>query len=353
MTNRYQRGQVIRYTAEGPSSFAAEIGKDETLNASVISLLYEDQNNAAHNINVGIVPELGSNMFRFRVGEHDIIYCEQELLKQCNFTGNFVLWPLPNRVRDKRYTYKGKTYSLEAVKRPAGNEVLIHGLVFDRIWQYDEPVVGVDNVSVTTFIDFNAESPFYESYPFESRLSLTFTLTETGVATTYRVENKGKQTLPFGFALHPYFALLSGKENTYISVAANTVMEADTELLPTGRMLDVRSMMYAMYDLHQPVPVGTLRLDHIYTDLEERGKTIIDYRKQAMQVHISATDDFTHIIIYTPEGVQFCCLEHQTCSTDAINLNNQGEELQKAAHLLEVQPGESKSGTIDYSLKFV
>ncbi|HCI79178.1 MAG TPA: aldose epimerase, partial [Ktedonobacter sp.] len=59
--------------------------------------------------------------------------------------------------------------------------------------------------------------------------------------------------MPFGFALHPYFSTLSGKRNTVVSIPASYVMEADEQLLPTGRLLDVRGIMYAMFDLRRPV----------------------------------------------------------------------------------------------------
>ncbi len=132
---------IERYGAND-SPFTAQVGFDAEISSTVISLSYEDRANPARSITVGIAPDLGSNMFRFRVGTFDIIYCEPDLLTRRAFTGNFVLWPLPNRIRDKRYVYQGQTYSLEALKRPSGNEVLIHGLVFDRPWHYDPPVIG-------------------------------------------------------------------------------------------------------------------------------------------------------------------------------------------------------------------
>src|SRR5258706_1193748 len=140
------------------NSYTAQVSVDPELNSTVISLLYEDRANPARSITVCVAPDLGSNMFRFRVGAHDLIYCEPDLLRRREFTGNFVLWPLPNRVRDKRNVYQGQTYSLEALKLPSGNEVLIHGLVFDRQRHYDQPVAGQDSVSVTTYVDITPES---------------------------------------------------------------------------------------------------------------------------------------------------------------------------------------------------
>jgi aldose 1-epimerase len=351
MTNE-QSNSPTEQTAASTTPYTAVVSFDQDLGSTVIALDYQDKENPARNISVGIAPELGSNLFRFRVGEHDLIYCEQDLLKRMDFTGNFVLWPLPNRVRDKRYTYGRQTYSLANVKRAQGNAVLIHGLVFDHAWQYEQPIVGPESASVTTYIDMTPDSLFYESYPFSSRLSLTYQLTHQGIAIHYRVENKGDKALPYGFALHPYFSLLSGRDNTFVSLPASSVMEADEELLPTGRVLDVTGIMYAMFDLRQPVPVGNLKLDHVYTDVSPRTAAILDYRKQSMQLRISATDDFTHIVIYTLAATPSICIEHQTCSTDAVNLHNQGPELRKTAHLLELQPGEVGTGSIYYTLNF-
>jgi len=341
---------IERYGANG-SPFTAQVGLDPELNTTVISLLYEDRANQARSITVGIAPDLGSNMFRLRVGAHDIIHCEPDLLTRRAFTGNFVLWPLPNRVRDKKYVYQGQTYSLEALKRPSGNEVLIHGLVFDRQWHYNPPVIGQDAVSVTTYVDITHESPFYQGYPFDSRLSLTFALTNTDVTVTYRVQNNSATQMPFGFALHPYFSSLSGSEDTLVSIPADYVMEADDELLPTGRLLDVRSIMYAMFDLRQPVPVANLKLDHVYTGLHKNEDAIIEYRKQALRLRISTSEDFTHMVICTPPeaGGSFFCLENQTCSTDAINLSQRG--LGEIAHPLELRPGESSMGFIRYAIE--
>lgn len=332
--------------------YSAEVGQDEALKATIISLSSTDQNNSSRNALVCIAPEFGSNLFRFRVGEYDLIYTDQGLLKKRDYTGNFVLWPFPNRVRDKHYTYQGQMYSLQDVHRPGGDAALVHGLVFDRPWQYSQPVIGPDAVSVTTYVDVNAESPYYTAYPFDSRLSLTYTLSGTELTVTYQVLNKSARTLPFGFALHPYFSTFADKHDVLVSIPALAVMEADDEMLPTGRIFDVRKVMYAMYDLREPVPIAYLKLDHAYTHLNRPALSILDYKKLAMQLHISATDDFTHVVIFTPEQIPAVCIEYQTCSTDAINLHQQGGALREAAHLLEVQPGETSSGTLRYSVVF-
>jgi len=341
---------------EQPASnrlYKAEVDQDQQLQTTTITLYSTDQSGPSRAILVSIAPEYGSNLFRFRVDEHDLIYTDQLLLKRGDFTGAFVMWPFPNRVRAKRYTYQGQRYSLEQVRRPGGDAALVHGLVFDQPWHYTQPVVGPDAVSVTTSIDINPESPYYYAYPFDSRLSLTYTLSGAELTITYQVQNQSARTLPFGFALHPYFSTFTDKHDVLLSIPAQAVMEADDELLPTGRIFDVRKVMYAMYDLREPAPVANLKLDHVYTQLDRPALSIVDYTNLAMQLHISSTEDFTHIVIFTLAPIPAFCIEYQTCSTDAINLHQQGTVLREAAHLLEVQPGETCSGTIQYRVVFM
>ena len=353
MTAEHEKDAIREREVLHTSSYDAKVGMDEEVGSTVVTLSYEDKDEPARSITVCIAPDLGSNMFRFRVGEYDIIHCELDLLKRKAFTGNFVLWPIPNRMRDKTYTYQGQSYSLKAVKRPYDDAFLIHGLVLDQQWQHETPLIGEDFVSVKTYIDITPESPYYEGYPFESRLSLTYMLRKNGVSIHYTVHNRGVKDLPFGFALHPYFSTLSGKDNTVITVPANSVMEADATLLPTGRILPLDGIMYTMFDLRQPVPIAHLKLDHVYTDVHKNECAIIDYKAQAMQLSITASNEFTHAVVFTPppevDGPYFC-LEHQTCSTDALNLHAQG--LNKMAHLLEVHPGESSIGFIEYEVVF-
>jgi len=330
------------------AAYSAGVRTDPELNTSIVELSYTDPVDPAHNLLACIAPDLGSNLYRFRAGEHELIYCEEEKLKKRGHTGIFVLWPFPNRVRDKQYSYRGQRYSFADVPRTQG--ALIHGLVYDRSWDYEQPCADVQSASVTTFVEMDLDSPYFSAFPFPSRLSLTYTLSAAGVTVAYSVQNTGTQALPYGFALHPYFHLLGGAERTLVSLPAGHVMEADAELLPTGRLLDVRSTMYAMFDLSQPTLLSHLKLDHVYTDLLQGRESLIDHPGFGLRIRISASPDFTHTVIYTPAHSPYFCLENQTCSTDAINLHQRA--MQDIAHLLELQPGEEAGGFIRYTVEY-
>ncbi len=304
---------------------------------------------------VEIAPERGSNMYRFQSGEHEIIYGDRELIRNGYWSGNFVLWPLPNRVRGKEYNFEGKTISLQDVRRKEGNEPLIHGLVDDKPWSYSELDADESSARVTTSYEILPDGPEFRHYPFPGKLSLEYVLTDKGVRVGYTVENLGTGNMPFGFALHPYFTVLSGLEKTLVTLPANSIMEADKELLPSGRLIPMGEQEY---DLRRPTPIKGLFLDHVFTDLQLGTPAVIDYTTLGKRLTLDSSPDFTHMVLYSEaaEEKNFICLENQTGSTDMINLHERAVQtgdsaLQKAAHLLVLGAGATHQGYIEYSLQ--
>lgn len=331
------------------SPYSAEVFHNPELNTTIIALSYTDPSDPARSLRAEIAPDLGSNFYRLQAGEHELLFWEADKLKERGHTGNFVLWPFPNRVRDKKYTYRGKRYNFDGVPRDQGS--LIHGLVSDRSWAYEQPRASGQDASVTTYVEMNENSPYFSAYPFICRLALTYALTSAGITITYTVTNKDTQPLPHGFALHPYFNLPGSPRETLITLPAARVMETDQDLLPTGRLLDVNTVMYAQFDLNQPVPLSHLKLDHVYTSLPAASDALIEHTSHGLRLRISASADFTHTVIYTLGHGPFVCLENQTCSTDAINLFQ--HDRQDIAHLIEVQPGTRSSGFISYAVEYI
>jgi aldose 1-epimerase len=331
------------------SLYKAEVINDPKLgNTEVIVLSYTEPGVSGRKLVARITPDMGSNLYSFSINGQELLHCELEKLLNRGHTGVFVLWPFPNRVRDRRYSYKGQKYSLAGV-HPSNDPNLVHGLVYDRSWEYQDLYADSKGASVTTFVEMEPGCLYYASYPFDSRLSLTYTLTNTGITVSYAVHNKGKQTLPHGFALHPYLRVLSRREDTLVTLPAAAVMEADELTLPTGRLLNVHSGMYAMFDLNEPTPISQLKLDHVYTRLPVEHEAFVNYAESGLRMHISTSNDFTHSVIYTPAGEPYFCFENQTCSTDAINLYQ--HDMQDIAHLLEIPSGETGTGFIHYAVE--
>ena len=323
---------------EKSNPFSFSIEKKKTYH--VITLSYSPTNHR-RGITASVAPELGSNLFSLTFGGDDIIISDKKLLEQCGFTGNFPLFPTPNRVRDFVYTWGKKRYTMK--KR--GKTVLIHGLVFNEPWKFTKPKVSERGVTFKTSIEISKTSPLFTAFPFPCTLSLEYKLYAKGIKVTYTVKNNGSSDLPFGFALHPYFARLSGSDKTMISVPARSWMESPkTTLLPTGRLIPVAGKPY---DLTRPRPLSSLNLDHVFTGFKPKSNAYIDYKRQSVRVTLKASADFTHAVVYTgsPDAV---CIENQTCSTDAHNLWAKG--FKKESHLLTIKPKRTRNGFVAYEV---
>jgi len=121
-------------------------------------------------------------------------------------------------------------------------------------------------------------------------------------------------------------------------------MEAE-DLLPTGRLFDLEE---GSADMRNPTPLSALDLDDVFWGLEPSQPQNIYYDDIGKKVTLTASEFFTHSVIYTPPSQPFFCIENQSCSTDAHNLYARG--LTEESHLTILDPGESLSAWVDISV---
>jgi aldose 1-epimerase len=289
-----------------------------------------------------IAPRMGGNLCRLSLAGENIIDFEPELLAAGDFTGTPVLYPTPNRVRNAVFKHGGRLYN--QAKR--GEPVFEHGLVHDEAWESADPAIEEGSASLATWIDFGPDSPLFESFPFPHRLGLSFALGEKGIAVAYSIGNSGDAAIPYGFGLHPYFMKLSGEAGTAILVPAESLMDATSDLLPTGRLIETAG---TQFDLRRPASIGDLDLDHVFTGIIPGASAEIRFPSAGFKVVVDASEDFSHMVVYSPRGKGYFCVESQTCSTDAHNLYDRGFRAQSG--LKFVQPGGTASGSVAYRLE--
>jgi aldose 1-epimerase len=243
---------------------------------------------------------------------------------------------MPNRVRDSRFTFDGRTFQF----KPNERSNFIHGLVNRAEWKSDPPVMRSDGLSLKTYIDFDRNFPNFSLFPILNRLTMTYTLATDGILMSFAVENRDGRPIPFGFGLHPYFRILGDRGQTYVRVPAERHMEAEG-LLPTGKL---QSLEGTPFDLRQPTSLENLKLDDVYWGMVPEKPAGYEVRDRGIRVTLEASELFTHAVVYTPQGRPYFCIENQTCSTDAHNLHGKGFE--REAHLIVLKPGESATGSV-------
>ncbi len=290
-----------------------------------------------------IAPDYGMNLCRLRIGKDTVIDFDLEALTD-DFSGTPLLYPTPNRVYHGVFRYQGKTY----VQEKRGVLVTSHGLLYNEPLSVDGIEETTESIAIKGHADFLPGKAYFEAFPFVHRLSVSYTLTLDGIRFDYRIENMGNMELPYGIALHPYFIKLDGEEDTLITAPYQaTYLNIEEDLIPTGYLEQTEGKET---DLNKYRSVGSCDLDHVYTGYHG-GETAILYRKRKKKVVLQASEEFTHLVVYTPPGMPFFCMENQTCATDAHNLYAKG--FQKESGLEFVKSGASAGGFISYRIEDV
>lgn len=298
---------------------------------------------------VRVVPDAGCNVASINVGGEEFLLQPPTLIEQRGTKfGTPVLYPTPNRVRDGHFTFEGKDYRFTPNKGPN----FIHGLVHSVPWTVLEARELIDRRGNTEpACELECELPFlpgtprYELFPHPHILRLVIRVSAHQVRMTYTVDNSaGTTRIPFGFGIHTYFRYLGPRSTTFLTLPASYWMEA-IECMPTGRLVDVGT---TPLDLRTARSLEGFFADDVFFGIDPSKPILIEHREAGATLSIRVSEDFTHAVVFSPDGKPAFCVENQTCSTDAHNLY--ANELTRAAHLQIVDPGDTHSGHVEYQI---
>ncbi len=287
-------------------------------------------------------PALGFNAYRWTFDGKEILYRDPAFFDELKPTrsGWPILYPFPNRIRDGRFTWDGKTYQLP-LNDPAGKNA-IHGFVASRPWRVVEHGADAFQAWVTAeFEGARAAADAHELWPCDYCLRITYRLSLYCLRVEATVENPGPKPLPFGLGYHPYFRVAPfGGDQACIDIAASKEWRL-VDSLPTGTQL---SFNWPQQRFAQ------IQLDHLLTDVpisraDTRECGAIE-SLEGRRLVVEAGRDFREVVVFTPPHRQAICFEPYTCTTDAINLHQRGVD----AGLRILPPGERWQGWVQVKL---
>jgi aldose 1-epimerase len=313
--------------------------------------LADDRGNVAE-----IWPALGFNCLSWRTRLRnstetlDLLYRDPNLFVGARPTrsGVPVLFPFPNRIRDGRFSYRGRAWSLP-INDPAIRNS-IHGFACRRPWRVIGSGADSDSAFVTGEFRCSIDDPSsLQSWPADHILRLTIRLKNGSLRFEAEVINPDILPLPFGLGYHPYFALPFAKtslgDESRIEVPGKSYWELDGNL-PSGVLLPVD----AARDLNRPRKFAELELDDVLTQLPERAPRVDGLIERAAIASAGATlrifcsPSYREMVVFTPPHRQAFCVEPYTCTTDAINLQPRGLD----AGWLELAPGQTWTSVVEF-----
>lgn len=217
-----------------------------------------------------------------------------------------VLAPWPNRIRDGKYTFAGRTFTLPLNDKQGPNA--IHGFLRSRTWDVDH------DESVARFRT-RIHPDDHPGYPFDIEVGVAYALDARGLTCAFVARNCGDAPAPFAVGFHPYVA--GAADDVLLHLPAANRMEL-ADLLPTGRLLEV----HGETDFRVPRRIGRAQLNDCYTGLRADADGFV--RIRANDVILWMDPAFTHVVVYTgdalgPAARKAVAIEPMTCGVDALS----------------------------------
>jgi aldose 1-epimerase len=225
------------------------------------------------------------------------------------------LMPWPNRIRDGRYSFGGKSQQLGITEVPKSNSS--HGLVRWVNWQ----VVDKSPTRVTLAYASHPQP----GYPFAFDAEMTYELSADGLQVQMKATNCCETDMPFGMGSHPYFTTgTSTVDDNVLVCPALAYLDTDEQAIPTQELA-----VDDATDFRSARSLDDAALNLCYTKLirDDQGRANFDVLRtgSAQGVRVWMDDAFDFAMIYTAEDVpsdrrrKGIAIEPMTCAPDAFN----------------------------------
>jgi aldose 1-epimerase len=233
--------------------------------------------------------------------------------------GCFPLVPYSGRIRDGRFTFEGREIALP---RNFDGPHTIHGHGWQAPWQVAE--AGADHAALTY-------RHAADAWPFAYAARQDFRLTEDRLEASIAVTNESETAMPAGLGLHPYFPRRDG---AVVKAQVGGVWLGDAEVMPTEHAAP------PPWPLADGIDADATPLDNIFTGWA--GTAEISWR-DGSGLRIEAEPPLGFLVVFTPPGADFLCVEPVSHMADAFNRAAAGDPDTGMAVL---QPGETLSARV-------
>jgi aldose 1-epimerase len=273
-----------------------------------------------------VVVGVGGGLRRYDLGDESVLDGYSVVSMCCSGRGQ-LLAPWPNRVQDGSYEFDGRRFQL-AIDEPERQNA-IHGLVRWSTWsvvaQEPDRAVLAHRLHPTP------------GYPFTLDLRVEYSLAAEGLTVRADATNVGEEACPYGFGAHPYLSGGDGLvDDLELRVPSETALVSDERSIPVAR----ESVDGTELDFRVSKPLGSIQLDHCFTDLVRDG----DARARVElggRATLWVDESYPYVMVFTGDALpdvarRSVAVEPMTCAPNAFRSGD---------GLIRLEPGEMHSGT--------
>ncbi len=286
-------------------------------------------------IKIGIMPELGASLsfFKYNQGKNvrDILrpYEEGNKGPDSNNASLFPMLPFCGRIRGGSFVYFGITRKMQ--KNQLGIQDPIHGDGWKSIWTVAEK----SDARVKLTMEHDKDK---SGFPFSYNAEIVYELIENALNITMSVTNTNSLPMPCGLGIHPFFT-----KTKEVELDFSTKMVWSNESDP---IFDKPYETPSTWQFKGGRPLKNAVFDTCFDGFD--GKASILYPDLGVSVTIEADEQYKHVVLYSPRGKGFFCLEPTTNASNAFNLASNGVI---GTGMKSIGPGQTMSGKVSISVR--
>jgi aldose 1-epimerase len=222
------------------------------------------------------------------------------------------LLPFPNRMRNGKYDFEGKSYQFPINDTNTNNN--LHGF----LETVPMNIIATENIGNQKVIILkgNFEGLSYFPFPFEITIKYLFSDSELTIEST--IKNIGKTNMPIGYGWHPYFKLNTEKvDDLFLQFPDCQAVTIDNRMMPTGEVLP-----YSTFSAL--TKIGNTTLDNCFlinkNSNSNQAEIILKSETTTLSIWQETGENACNYFqVYTPENRQTIAIEPMTCNIDAFN----------------------------------
>lgn len=212
--------------------------------------------------------------------------------------------PFVCRLQNGKYIYNGQSYTIR--KNYLGNHAL-HGLIYDAVYEIDSitPTEEAASISMTHHYQKNDSG-----YPFDYTIRLQWELRANNyLSVTTSISHPNKGPIPYADGWHPYFTLGGTVDQYQLQFDADTQLEFDAALIPTGKKIKDDRFV-------QKHTLENVFLDNSF-ELAPNGKCVLC--NDCLQLEVVPDQHYPILQVYIPEHRKSIAIENLSGAPDNFN----------------------------------
>ena len=283
---------------------------------------------------VSILPSVGNIAFEFKVKGRDVLrwpFASVEAFKaRPALSGIPFLGPWANRLDEQAFYANGTKYAFDMALGNVRGAIPIHGfLTTNTHWQVVEVKADANAAWATSRLEFFRQPAWMKQWPFAHTIEITHRLQDGALEVRTKILNQSDEAMPIAIGFHPYFQLAdSPRDQWTVAVAARTHWLLTPEKIPSGETEPIERFLPNA----SAAPLASYNLDDVFGDLvrDAQGRATTTIAGASQRLDIVVGPNYRAVVVWSPKGSSFVCVEPMAGITDATNLAQKGiyKELQ-------------------------